>query len=173
MAKQSFSKLNLKINNNINIININNIDIEVKEYLPMSEKMELVANVINAAADENNFANPMKLKVFTALEIMYAYTNLTFTDKQKEDPSKLYDLLESNEVINKVYVLLGNEAKVVEKYVNECANAVYTYRNSILGLLEAISADYSNLDLNAADIQQKLADPENMALLKGVLTKLG
>ena len=89
MAKQAFSKLNLKVNNNISTIIINDIEIEVKKYLPMSEKMELVANVINATADDNNFANPMKLEILTALEIIYAYTNLSFTEKQKEDPAKL------------------------------------------------------------------------------------
>jgi hypothetical protein len=29
------------------------------------------------------------------------------------------------------------------------------------------------MDLNASEIQQKLADPNNMELLKNVLTKLG
>lgn len=173
MAKQTFSKLNLKINNSISTIIINDIEIEVKKYLPMSEKMELVANVINAAADDNNFANPMKLEIFTALEIIYAYTNLSFTDKQKEDPAKLYDLLFTNGVISEVSNKIGDEKIIIEKYVTECTNAIYTYKNSVLGLLEAVSQDYSNLSLNAADIQQKLNDPENMELLRNVLTKLG
>ena len=173
MAKQTFSKLNLKINNSISTIIINNIEIEVKKYLPMSEKMELVANVINAAADDNNFANPMKLEIFTALEIIYAYTNLSFTEKQKEDPAKLYDLLFTNGIISEVSNRIGDEKVIIEKYVTECVNAIYTYKNSVLGLLEAVSQDYSNLSLNAADIQQKLNDPENMELLRNVLTKLG
>ena len=42
-----------------------------------------------------------------------------------------------------------------------------------MGILENISADYSSLDLEASKIQQKLADPNNMAFLKNVLTKLG
>ena len=173
MAKQAFSKLNLKVNNNISTIIINDIEIEVKKYLPMSEKMELVANVINAAADDNNFANPMKLEIFTALEIIYAYTNLSFTEKQKEDPAKLYDLFITNGIISAVSNIIGDEKIIIEIYVKECANAIYTYKNSVLGLLEAVSQDYSNLSLNAADIQQKLNDPENMELLRNVLTKLG
>ena len=42
-----------------------------------------------------------------------------------------------------------------------------------MGILENISADYSNLNLDATEIQNKLADPNNMALLKDVLAKLG
>ena len=173
MAKLAFSKLNLKVNSNINELYINEMPIEVKEYLPMADKMELVSKVIGMAADENNFANPMKIKVFTDIEFIDAYTNLSFTDKQKEDPAKLFDLLESNGVVSAVTTLVEKEYVEVRKYIKECADAIYTYRNSVLGLLESVSQDYSNLNLEASDIQQKLADPANMELLKDVLTKLG
>jgi len=36
------------------------------------------------------------------LYIVYFYTNLNFTDKQKEDPAKLYDQMESNGLITEV-----------------------------------------------------------------------
>ena len=47
------------------------------------------------------------------------------------------------------------------------------YRNSIFGIIDTVSADYSNLNLDASNIQKTLADPSNMELLKQVLTKLG
>ena len=50
---------------------------------------------------------------------------------------------------------------------------IYKQRNSVLGILETISTDYSTLNLDASEIQKKLADPENMELLKNVLSKLG
>jgi hypothetical protein len=58
-----------------------------------------MSTVINNSADDNNFANPVKTRVFTMLEIMYAYTNINFTEKQKEDPAKLYDILLSSGLI--------------------------------------------------------------------------
>jgi hypothetical protein len=42
-----------------------------------------------------------------------------------------------------------------------------------MGILDIISQDYSNLNFDASAIQEKLADPENMALLRQVLDKLG
>jgi hypothetical protein len=42
-----------------------------------------------------------------------------------------------------------------------------------MGILDNVVNDYSNLDLNASEIQKKLGDPENMALLRDVLAKLG
>ena len=174
MAKVSFTKLGLKKNEEVGILHINEQDIEVKQYLPINEKLELISSVINSAADENNFSNPVKENVFLTLEILYHYTNINFTDKQKEDPVKLYDLVVSSGLVNKVTDLIPEEE--LDEVINGVAQsvkAIYTYRNSVLGILESISQDYSALNLDATEIQQKLADPDNMALLKQILTKLG
>ena len=50
---------------------------------------------------------------------------------------------------------------------------IYNYRNSVMGILDNVVNDYSNLNLDASEIHSKLADPENMALLRQVLDKLG
>ena len=174
MAKVSFTKLGLKKNEEVGILHINEQDVEVKQYLPINEKLELISSVINSAADENNFSNPVKENVFLTLEILYHYTNINFTDKQKEDPVKLYDLVVSSGLVNKVTDLIPEEE--LDEVINGVAQsvkAIYTHRNSALGILENISQDYSALNLDATEIQQKLADPDNMALLKQVLTKLG
>ena len=174
MAKVSLTKLGLKVNQEVKNLEFNEQIIEVKQYLPINEKLELISSVINSAADENNFSNPVKENVFLTLEILYHYTNINFTDKQKEDPVKLYDLVVSSGLVNKVTDLIPEEE--LDEVINGVAQsvkAIYTYKNSALGILESISQDYSALNLDATEIQQKLADPDNMALLKQVLTKLG
>lgn len=174
MAKISFTKLGLKISQEIKILEFNEQGIEIKQYLPINEKLELMSNVINNAADGNNFANPVKTKMFMMLEIMYHYTNINFTDKQKEDPAKLYDTLLSSGLMVKILDLIpADEYKAIKSGVEESTSAVYAYQNSILGILDTVAQDYSNLDLDASEIQQKIADPKNIALLKDVLTKLG
>lgn len=174
MAKVSLTKLGLKVNQDITTIDFNEQTIEVKQYLPINDKLELISNVINASHDDNNFANPVKVSVFTTLEIMYAYTNINFTDKQKEDPTKLYDMLISSGLVAAVVNAIP-EAEYHEVLcgVTDSIDAIYTYRNSILGIMENIASDYKDLDFNAEEIQQKIGDPNNMAFLKEVLAKLG
>ena len=174
MAKVSFTKLGLKKKEEIKNITINDQVIEVKQYLPISDKINIITNVIENSADDNNFANPVKVEVFANLEIMYAYTNISFTDKQKEDPTKLYDLLEENGIIAEVIAAIPeNEYALLLGWIDETIEAFYTYRNSVMGIMEQISTDYSNLSLDATAIQQKLADPQNLELLKDIMTKLG
>ena len=174
MAKVGFTKLGLKVNQDVNYIEFNEQTIEVKQYLPVNDKLELISNVINSSVDNNNFANPVKISVFSTLEIFYAYTNINFTEKQKEDPTKLYDMLISSGLVAAVANAIPEaEYHEIMRGIADSINAVYTYRNSVMGILESISQDYSGLDFDATAIQSKIADPENMALLKEVLTKLG
>lgn len=174
MARIPFSKLKLTKKEDVKNIAINDVEIEVKQYLPTSEKIEIITNTLQNSADDNNFANPVKVEVFLNLEMIYAYTNLSFTDKQKEDASKLYDLLEVNGVIAAVVEAIPEtEYNLLLTWAQETIDAFYTYHNSVMGILEQVSADYSNLDLDATKIQTKLADPQNLELLKGVMTKLG
>ena len=175
MAKLPFSKLNLsKDIVKTNEIEWNEQTITVKSYLPVEEKFEVISNIINRSADDNNFANPLKVEIFTTLEIISAYTNISFTEKQKEDPSKLFDLVVSSGLYKEIICAIPHtEIESLQCYINSTIDAVYKYRNSIMGLLENITTDYSNLNLEATEIQKKLADPNNMQLLRDVLTKLG
>ena len=174
MAKVSLTKLGLKVNQDVKTIEFNEQIIEVKQYLPVNNKLELISNVINSAHDENNFSNPVKVSVFTTLEIMYAYTNINFTEKQKEDPTKLYDMLISSGLVCEVINAIP-EAEYHEIIcgVEDSINAIYTYRNSVMGILDTITNDYNGMNLDATNIYNKLADPNNMDLIKQVLTKLG
>ena len=174
MAKIGFTKLGLKQNNEIKTITFNEQVIEVKQYLPVEEKLELITNVLELSHDSNNFSNPVKVSVYTTLEIIEKYTNINFTDKQKENPTKLYDLLIGNGIIAEIVNAIPEaEYNEVLCGIKDSIDAVYTYQNSVLGILDTIKTDYSNLDLDATAIQEKLADPEALAFLKDVVTKLG
>ena len=174
MSKVSFSKLGLKKIEEIKTIEINGQEIEVKQYLPIMDKLLFISSIINESADENNFANPVKNELFIALEIINYYTNITFTDKQREDPAKLYDLIKENGTIDAIISAIPEEEyNTLCRYVTECVQSVYAYRNSAYGIIEGISNNYQDMDGTAEDIQEKLGNPENLALLKDILTKIG
>lgn len=177
MAKISYTKLGINKEelNKIQTVEYNGQTIEVKQYLPVIEKSELITRVLNNSVDENNgYYNLLKMDMYLALEIVYAYSNISFTEKQKEDSAKLYDMLNASRVLNLIIGLVPEgEFYYLNKTVHEMANNIVAYRNSAMGVMERITTDYSNLDLDASTIQKELADPNNMTLLKDILTKLG
>lgn len=179
MAKVPFSKLDVKLNNKVNdCIYCNSKDeeihYEVKHYLPVQEKMDMIAKIINQSVDDNGFYNPIRIQIFTVLETFYFYTNLSFTAKQKEDPFKLYDALISSglfeEVVNNI---CENDWKEIQNTVITTIENIYKFKNSALGIMEAIAIDYGNLDFDARNLQKSLSDPNNLTFLKEVLSKLG
>lgn len=174
MAKISFSKLGLKVNNEVININFNDQVIEVKQYISVNDKLKLISEVINNTIDEHSFCNPVKVKVYLALGILDYYTNINFTEKQKEDPVKLYDLFESNGLLNQIYhAIPGEEFNNLTTGAWDSINAIYTYNNSAMGIMDNLGKDYSNLNLDASVIQEKLNNSENIEFLKEVMAKLG
>lgn len=179
MAKVPFSKLQASINNVDNIITYANkagedVKYEVKYYLPVREKMELVSRVINQSLDDNGFYNPMRVKLYTTLEVVYTYTNLSFTDKMKEDPFKLYDILVSTGIFTDVLnAICDSDWEEIQENIWDTIKSIYQYKNSAMGILDIISSDYNNLNFDAMEIQKSLGDPNNMALLRDILSKLG
>ena len=58
-------------------------------------------------------------------------------------------------------------------WINETINSIYNYKNSVMGILDTISTDYSDLNLDVEHVQEQLSNSENLTLVKDILTKLG
>ena len=173
MAKISFTKLGLTKNTEVASFDWNGQTVEVKQYLPIQEKMDLIAAVLNNCQDENNFINEAKMALFMDLEIAYRYTNINFTEKQKEDPAKLYDLLAGSGLFDDIFTVLPQrEYKSIVMWLSKTAEHIYDYRNSIYGILDAVAADYSNLNLDTSTIVEKLRDPKALETVREILDKM-
>lgn len=172
--KVGLTKLGLKKNTSLISLKWNEQIIEIKEYLPIEDKAELIDKIVNNSIDDNNFANPVRVKINLITEILFTYlVNVNFTEKQKEDKNNIYDLFISSGLWQEIYEEISNEYDFIKKSVWAMIDEVYKYRNSALGILDAVNQDYSNVNFEANEIQEKLANPDNLSLLKDVVTKLG
>lgn len=173
MAKVAFTKIAGVKSIPVKTIKIGDQEIEVKQYLPVEDKLALIQETIVASHDENNFSNPVKLDVFFNLNVVKYYTNISITEKLMETPTKTYDSLQMN-CLQLVKEAIPHEELIkLQIDLETMVESIYAYQNSVLGILESISADYSNLSLDAVGIQKAISDPSNMKLLKDVLAKLG
>lgn len=174
MARIPFTKLKCKINTDEIPVQIGDETIAVKQYLPIQEKLGLIGRVIELAhMQDENYSNPVKAAAFRDLEVVFAYTNITFTDKQKEDPAKLYDLLYSTGVIDTIINNIPEDEYVsIVVGVEDSIEAVYKYQNSALGILNNLKHDYEELDIDLDEISEKVGNVENLDMIKNILTKL-
>lgn len=174
MSKVSFTKLGITKYVTTNTLEWQGQTIEVKAYLPIQEKMNLIAAVLNQCQDDNNFINAAALYMFRDLELVFRYTNIRFTEKQLSKPAELYDLLDSSGLLRAIiHAIPDREYSLIDSWLKDTAKNIYEYRNSAYGIMDALAKDYSNLQLDVETLQKSIADPQNMALLKDVLTKLG
>lgn len=174
--KIGLTKLGLKKNTNLIPLEWGEQVIQIKEYLPIEDKIGVIERIVNQSLDDNNFANPARIMINTVLEVIFAYTtNINFTDKQKEDRLGLYDLLVSSGLWKTIENKLAEvgELSIIQITVREVIDEIYKYKNSALGILQAVSEDYSNLDLDATKIQEKIGNKENVEFLKDVMDKMG
>ncbi len=173
MAKVALNKLNLKPNIENKEILWNEQSIEIKQYLPIEDKLDLISTIINKSLDDNSYYNSARIEIFIKLETIMAYSNISFTEKQKENIFKLYDLFSGDlgdEIIN---TIPESERNFIISITYQIIEGIYKYKNSIMGIMDVLASDYSDLDFNATEIQKKIGDPQNLELLKSVLTKLG
>lgn len=174
MAKIPFTKLTLTRNNDIKILEWKDQKIEVKQYLPVAEKLDLISRIINYSADDHVFYNPCKVQIFETIEIILAYTNINITEKQQEDILKLYDLFISSGFIDKVKEIIPEEEiNYLDDSIWATIKEIYRYRDSFMGVMEQTQADYKNLDNMVGEIEDKISNADNLTLLKDVVTKLG
>ena len=93
--KVSYANMKLKTNTSVNTFDFCEQKIEVLKYLPAQDKYDLLMITLQKSL-EGNVYNAFKLNLYFELNLVYMYTNISFTDKQREDELKLYDTLKSN-----------------------------------------------------------------------------
>lgn len=139
MAKISFNKLGLKKNTDLKTVEVNGSEIEVKQYLPIDEKNAIMELILQNSI-EYNFVNPIKVEKYLHLFFVYKYTNLSFSDKQRENEEEIYDILESNGVIDAL-IQASEDYEILREYVEEYIGRYENYQNTLYGVLSQVVND--------------------------------
>lgn len=175
MPKVAFSKLNKVKSAPAETVSIADAEVTVAQYLPLAEKLDLIQAVIEQSGNgEEGFYNIVKLDTYYTIEMIRAYTNISFTEKQLEDIPKLYDAIILNGIWDVIVKAIPEkEQDYIWGNVLSMAREITDYNHSALGIMKVISSDYSNLNFDAAEIKNNIADPDNLKLLKTIVDKMG
>ena len=93
------------------------------------------------------------MDMYFHLYLVYLYTNLTFTEKQREDEFKLYDTLKSNGLMDAVITAIPEEEyKMLYDYLVEESQKRMKAMRSAVGLIQSIINDLPAQAQAAADI---------------------
>lgn len=175
MVKVPFTKLKCKINDNEMPVQIGEEIIAIKQYLPIQDKLGLIGRVVEFAHEQDyNYSNPVKIGVYRDLEIVFTYTNISFTDKQKEDLPKLYDMLYSSGIIKTIIDNIPEDEYLEIVWgIKDSVEAIYQYQNSALGILDGIKNNYNETAFDVEKLQKAVKDISDTPLVKEIMPLLG
>jgi len=152
MAKISYASLKLKTDNSIKTFTFNNTEIEVLQYLPIEDKYDLIMITLQNSFEEGIY-NPLKMDMLFHVYLVFSYSNISFTEKQKENISKLYDTLKSSGLMEQIIDNIPEvEYAVLFKYIEELAETKFKYNKSVVSLLQGLIHDLPKQAQAAMDI---------------------
>ena len=172
MAKITFTKLNLpKINKEEKTIEINGAQVTVKQFLSTEEKLNLIESILTKAVDEvYGYFNPIKIDFITTIELIKAYTNITFTEKQIGDNLfKTMDLLDASGATDTIIGAIPKEEyDSIIKTIESCSIAIERYNCSLAGMLSRMRADNDAIAMDVDKITEGLSS-ENLEYVKKII----
>ena len=129
------------------------------QYLPIEDKYDLIMITLQPEK-EGNIYNPVKLEIYFNLNLVYLYSNLSFTDKQREDEAKLYDTLMSNGLLNQIIEAIPNgEYNELMEYVGTLETKLENNEKSIAAKLADFMEELPEKMQKAAEIAENF-NPE-------------
>ena len=137
----SYANMKLKPVTTTHKFEWNGNEIEVLDYLPIEDKYDLIMITLQKSL-EDGYYNPIKIDEFFHLHLIYMYTNINFTEKQKEDEHKLYDSLKSNGLID-AFIEQMNEFDYSELFnmLDDTKRELTEYRRSTSALIQSLITD--------------------------------
>lgn len=165
MAEIKYSDLKLKTDNSIKIFKWNGKDIELKNYIPIEDKYDIVMISLQKAFEDGIY-NSIKLDMYFHLNLIYMYSNIVFTDAEREDESKLYDEMQSSGFIDEFLKNINaKEYKELQETVEEIGGLRMKYNSTAASVIHSLIND---LPANA-EAAQKIVENFNPEKYQAVI----
>lgn len=174
----SFKDMNLKINDAVKEIEIAGQKVMVKQYLPADDKNSIL-EIAMQQADQGTILNTYNLDCIFHTYIVLKYTDINFTVNEIQDILNLYDILESNGIIDAVVAAIPvEEYTTLRDNLLDMVEYYLTYRNSARALVEQFSLFAPNIAEQLKEISQntdidKLQQIIKLADVTGMNNKIG
>jgi len=139
--KVSYANMKLKVNTSTKTFDFGGQKVEVLQYLPAQDKYDLLMVTLQKSLEDNIY-NEFKLNLYFELHLVYMYTNISFTEKQREDEFKLYDTLKSNGFFEKFYQVINeDEYNELFEQLNAIKNASFKNKRSVAAIISGLIDD--------------------------------
>lgn len=140
-------------------ITLNEKTIQVKSYLPISDKMDVVQITIQKA-DNGRYIDQLALDMFFELNLVYSYSNIEVTQEDRDDQFALYDRWTQDGTINTVIAAIPDgEYNKLREAVDATIEDLMSYRGTAAAVVNSFIQDLPRNAKIAKEIVDSF-DPE-------------
>ncbi len=165
MAKVSYANLKLKTSTEVNTFEFQSQTVEVLRYLPIDDKYDLVMIALQKA-EQDGIYNPILFDMYFHLYLVYMYTNISFTERQKDNEPHLYDTLVSNGLMDLfIDAMELSEYESLMLYADELMENTLRYKNTAGAVLQSVIQDLPKSAQAAADIVNSFDPKEYQSVI--------
>lgn len=174
MARVGFTKITPIKTIEDKTIELNGETINIKQYLPMEKKSEMIGKIIGDVLDTTGLSSPLREIIYRSIYVIAYYTNINLTENMINEASKTYDLLVLNHIIDKVIEEIPEvEYQFICNSVHTIIEMLVTYRTSAAGLMEYMAQNQNQEMKDVDSINDTLNALSENKMLKEVLEKMG
>lgn len=135
-------------------------DIFIKKYLPINDKKDLVEITLQKAEQADGTYNEILIDMYFNLHLVYLYTDIVFTNEDREDEMKLYDELESSGMLERILDKIPDEEyNTLMDYLKAMRKEISSYKHSAAAMVQKLIVDLPKNAEAAAKIVQNF-NPE-------------
>lgn len=150
-------------------IMIDGDSVNIKQYLPIRDKSDIITIVLENSK-ENGVYNPVLIDMYFHVYLVFSYSDIPFSDEEKEQVEQIYDLLCSNGYMDAIIKAIPEtEYQYLYNALNELKNDKLQYGSTFISALSWIMDALPNMVSTAEEILQT-ADFDKMETLRDVLT---
>lgn len=151
MAILNYKDLGITKSNVFKTFKWNDKDIEIIDYLPIEQKYDIVMISLQKAFEDGIY-NPIKLDMYFHLNLVYIYTNLIFSDEDRENESAIYDAMKSSGFLDEFLKNINpQDYKEMQEDIENIAQLKIAYSTTAAAVMRNFIED---LPANAEAMQQ-------------------
>lgn len=122
-------------------ITLNEKTIQVKSYLPISDKIDVVQITIQKA-DNGRYIDQLALDMFFELNLVYSYSNIEVTQEDRDNQFALYDRWTQDGTINTVISAIPDEEyNKLSEAIDETVEDLMRYRGTAAAVVNSFIQD--------------------------------
>lgn len=150
-------------------------EITVRNYLPIHEKVEFIQFVVANSLDEiTGCFSPVRTEIYYGIGLCRYYAGIEFSVEDIKNIESTFDALDSTGLIGEIENWIPEEeSNFIRGLIDETIQDIARYNSSAAGIINAMSANSTELNETITSTLDAIKNKEGLELLDQIKNVVG